>query len=138
MVTHSSILAWRTPWTEEPGGLQSTDCRECQHAGTGLSWHAPFPNTSQVSSFLGSSLLCMCVYVSCSVRSDSLRAHGLQPTSFLCPWNSPGKITGVGFHSLLQGIFPPQESNPGLLHCRQILYHLSHQGSPPPFYNTYQ
>ena len=33
-------------------------------------------------------------------------------------------------HSLLQGIFPIQESNPGLLHCRQILYHLSHQGSP--------
>ena len=37
---------------------------------------------------------------------------------------------GVGSHSLLQGIFPTQESNPGLLHCRQILYHLSHQGSP--------
>ena len=38
--------------------------------------------------------------------------------------------TGVGCHSLLQGIFPTQGSNPGLLHCRQILYHLSHQGSP--------
>ena len=34
-------------------------------------------------------------------------------------WNSPGKNTGVGSHSLLQGIFPTQESNPGLLHCRQ-------------------
>ena len=45
-------------------------------------------------------------------------------------WNSPGKNTGVGCHSLLQGIFPTQVSNPGLLHCRQILYHLSHQGSP--------
>ena len=41
----------------------------------------------------------------------------------LCPWNSPGKNTGVGSHSLLQG------SNPGLLHFRQILYHLSHQES---------
>ena len=44
--------------------------------------------------------------------------------------DSPGKNTGVGCHFLLQGIFPTQGSNPGLLHCRQILYHLSHQGSP--------
>ena len=48
----------------------------------------------------------------------------------LCPWNFPGKNTGVGTHSLLQGIFSTQESNSGLLYCRQILYHLSHQGSP--------
>ena len=46
------------------------------------------------------------------------------------PWNSPGERTGVGSHSLLQGIFPTQESNLCLLHCRQTLYHLSHQGSP--------
>ena len=44
--------------------------------------------------------------------------------------DSPGKNTGVGFHVLLQGIFPTQGSNLGLLHCRQILYHPSHQGSP--------
>ena len=44
--------------------------------------------------------------------------------------DSLGKNTGVGCHALFQGIFPPQGSNPGLLHCRQILYHLSHQGSP--------
>ena len=42
---------------------------------------------------------------------------------------SPGKNTGVGCHFLLQGIFPTQGSNPGLLHCRQTLYHLSYQGS---------
>ena len=59
-----------------------------------------------------------------------LRSHGLQPTRLPCPWNSPGKNTGVCSHSLLQGIFPTQGSNMGLLHCRQILYHLSHQGSP--------
>ena len=46
------------------------------------------------------------------------------------PWNSPGQNTGVGSHSLLHGIFPIQGSNPGLLHYRQILYQLSHQGSP--------
>ena len=49
---------------------------------------------------------------------------------FLCPWDSPGKHTAVGSHPLLQGIFPTQGLNLGLLHCRQILYHLSHQGSP--------
>ena len=46
------------------------------------------------------------------------------------PWNSPGQNTGVGSLSLLQGIFPTQGSNPGLPHCRRILYQLSHQGSP--------
>ena len=44
------------------------------------------------------------------------------------PWNSPGQNTGVGSLSLLQGIFPSQGLNPGLPHCRQILYQLSHQG----------
>ena len=42
-----------------------------------------------------------------------LRPHGLQPARFLCPWDSPGKNTGVGSHSLLQGIFLTQGSNPG-------------------------
>ena len=63
--------------------------------------------------------------VSHSVISDSLQPHGL-----LYPWNSPGKNTRVGSHPLLQGIFPTQGLNLGLLHCRQILHHLSHQGSP--------
>ena len=44
--------------------------------------------------------------------------------------DSPGVNTGVGCHSLLQGIYPTQGSNPGLPHCRQILYHLSHRRSP--------
>ena len=48
------------------------------------------------------------------------------------PWNSQGQNTGEGNCSLLQGIFPTQGSKPGLLHCRQILYQLSHQGSPKP------
>ena len=62
-----------------------------------------------------------------SVVSGSLRAHELSPTSLLCPWDSPGKNIWEGCHPLLQGIFPNQGSNPGLLHCRQTLYHLSHQ-----------
>ena len=40
--------------------------------------------------------------------------------------DSPGKNTGVGYHALLQGIFPTQGSNPGFPHCRRILYHLCH------------
>ena len=56
--------------------------------------------------------------------------HGMQPVRLLCLWNSPGKNTGVGSHSLLQGLFLARGSNLGLLHCRWILYHLSHQGSP--------
>ena len=59
------------------------------------------------------------------VMSDSLWPHGLY-----CPWNSLGQNTGVGNLSLLQGILPTQGLNPGLPHCRGILYHLSHQGSP--------
>ena len=55
---------------------------------------------------------------SCSVMSD------------FCPRNSSGQNTGVGSLSLLQKIFPTQELNQGLLHCRRILYQLSYQGSP--------
>ena len=61
---------------------------------------------------------------SCSVVSDSLQPHGLQPIRFLCPWDSPAKNTGVDCHFLLQGIFPTQGSNRGLRHCRQTLYPL--------------
>ena len=46
------------------------------------------------------------------------------------PWDFPGKNTGVGCHFLLQRTFPTQGLNLGLLHCRQMLYHLNHQGSP--------
>ena len=56
--------------------------------------------------------------------------YGLYPSRLLGPRDSPSKNTGVGCHFLLQGIFQTQGSNPGLPHCRQMLYHLSHQGSP--------
>ena len=58
--------------------------------------------------------------------SDSLQPYGIHR-----PWSSLGQnTTGVGHLPLLQGIFPAQGPNSGLLHCRQILYQLSHQGSP--------
>ena len=50
-------------------------------------------------------------------------------TRLLCPWDFPGKNTGVSSHFLLWEIFLTQGLNLGLLHCRQTLYHLSHQGS---------
>ena len=55
---------------------------------------------------------------------------GLQHIRLLRPWDFPGNSTGVGCHFLLQGIFPTQGLNAGLPHCRQMLYSLSHQGSP--------
>ena len=61
-------------------------------------------------------------------ENSSVVSDSLQP--LYSPRNSPGQNTGVGSCSLLQGIFPTQGSNPGLPHCRQILYQLSHQGSP--------
>ena len=76
------------------------------------------------------------VSVTPSTVLDSLAPHGLQLARLLCPWNSPGKNTGVGCNFILQGIFPTQGSNLDLLHCRQILYHLSHQGSPELVFNA--
>ena len=78
------------------------------------------PNSAQkpVLGLVAQSYLTLCDLVDCSLPGSSV--HG----------DSPGKNTGVGSHALLQGIFPTQGSNPGLLHCRWIRYCLSHQGSP--------
>ena len=64
-----------------------------------------------------------------SLMSETLGLDSLQPHRLYSLWNSPGQNTGVGRLSLLQGIFPTQGSNPGLPHCKKILYQLSHQGS---------
>ena len=64
----------------------------------------------------------------------------MQPTRLFCLWDSPGKNTGVGCPVLLQDILLTQRLNPHplcFLHCRQILYHLSHQGSPFYFIDVY-
>ena len=70
--------------------------------------------------------------------SDSLRPSGLKPTRHLCPWTFSSKNTGVGCHALLKGLFHTQQLNPGLLHCKYILYHLSHQGSPVSNFKSVQ
>ena len=96
---HSSTLAWRIPWTEEPGGL-------------------PSMGSHRVSRDLAAAWPTLCDPMDCILPGSSV--HG----------DSPGKNTGGGCHALLQGIFPIQGSNPGLPHCRWILYCLIHQGSP--------
>ena len=62
-------------------------------------------------------------------ESHPVMSNTLQPNGLYSPWNSPGQDNGVGSLPLLQGIFPTQGSNPGLPHCRWILYQLSHKGS---------
>ena len=79
-------------------------------------WRRPF--SSSVLRLVVQSCPTLCDPMNCSLPGSSVLG------------DSPGKNTGVGCHALLQGIFPTQGSNPGLLHCRQILYHLSHQGNP--------
>ena len=64
------------------------------------------------------------------VVSSSLRPQDCSPPGLLCNGDSSGKNAAVGCHALLQGIFPTQGWNPSLLHCRRILYCLSHQGNP--------
>ena len=86
---------------------------------------------SCIRTFPTISIVTVCVCVCYLVMSDSLQPHGLQSARLLCPWNSPSKNTGVGCCCCLWGIFYPQGLNPDLLHCRQILDHLNHQGGPP-------
>ena len=82
--------------------------------------------TSEIAGSYSSSVLCLvaqscltlCDPMDCSLPGSSV--HG----------DSPGKNAGLGCHAVLQGIFPLQGLNPGLLHCKQILFHLSHQESP--------
>ena len=81
--------------------------------------HLPDPGIEPVSSTLAGKFFT-------TELPWKLQAHRVR---FLYPWDSPGKNTGVSCHSLIQGIFPTQESNPGLPHWRWILYHLSHEGS---------
>ena len=71
----------------------------------------------------------VCAVLSHSVVLTLCNPMDSSPPGTSVHGGSPGKNTGVGCHALLQGIFPTQEWNPGLPHCRQILYHLSQQGS---------
>ena len=79
---------------------------------------------------LNSSLLEPLMFLESESESHSVMSDSLQSQRLYSPCNSPGQNTGVGSLSLLQGIFSTQESNWGLLNCRQILYQLIYQGCP--------
>ena len=100
------------------------DPRELQEEGGGHcgSFERPGPCTTPTP-------LAHCAMLSQSVMSDSCEPMDCSLPGSSVHGDSPGKNTGVGCHALLQGIFPTQGLNPGLLHWRQILYCLSHQGS---------
>ena len=98
-----------------------------------------FPALSSPSSlnpfWPGSVCMCVgdvyvCVRVHACMLGHSVMSNSLGFYRQYSLWNSPGQNTGVGSLSLLQGIFPTQGSNPDLPHYRQILYQLSHKGSP--------
>ena len=73
----------------------------------------------------------ICNICACSVTSNSLQPYELQPNRLFCPWDFPGKNSGVGGHLLLQRILLTQGLNSHVQHCRRILYLLSHQGIIP-------
>ena len=97
-------------------------------ARMGWIWANPLPklfeSEKKVKVSVTQSCLTLWDLMNCSPPGSSV--HGISREN-----------TGVGSHSLLQGIFPTQALNSGLLHCRRLLYHLSHQGSPPKFFGLW-
>ena len=93
-------------------------------------------NLFRISQFERNGFCCLFEHRACRVlvpsesESGSVVSDSLRPRGLYSPWCSPGQNTGVGGLSLLQVIFPTEGSNPGLPHCRRILYQLSHKGSP--------
>ena len=99
-------------------------------------WLFPsFGNFATLSKIISVDYIYLCCAVlSCSVVSTVFDPMECSPPGYSVHGDSPGRNTGVGCHALLQGIFPTQESNPHLLHYRQFVYHLSHQGSSDYIY----
>ena len=127
MAIHSRSIAWKIPWTEEPGRLQSTGLQRVGH-NWATSLHVSFIQFSNYPNSLSSLNFARSLTSSLVLSQFSMPLCDPIDSRLLCSWASPGKNTGAGCHALLPGIFPTQGSNPGLLHCRQILYRLSHQG----------
>jgi len=107
MATHSSVLAWRIPWTKEPGRLQSMGSQRAGHSWKWLTHtidsyytHQRHPPPQVVRLYSRYWLSCLiqfkarwklqcvlcCAVLSCSVMSNSLQLYGLLPTRLLCPW----------------------------------------------------
>ena len=192
MEAHSSTIAWKMPWTEEPGRLQSMGSQRVRHdwatplsfflptcafqfkgvfanfklsgwwtelAGRTSGWWTELTSRKAILSSWEETEWNLNVFPKviylhpASSASESLKVKSESELTQLCstlcdsmdyslPGSSvhgifPGKKTGVGCHFLLQEIFQTQGLNPGLLHCRQTLYHLSHEGSQKAYYYYY-
>ena len=122
------VSEWMNKWTNK----QTDKISESQGISVAVegTLDLELRSLSSVSCLATCAVLCLvaqwcptlCEPMNCSTPDSSV--HG----------DSPGKNTGVGCYVLLQRIFPTQRLNPGFLHCRWILYHLSHQGSPSTYY----
>ena len=112
------MFAWLCPPAAMHSAKQYLSAFKITCAETGFVHFIGFMFWNPVLCLVPQSCLALCDPMDCSLPGSSV--HG----------GSPGKNPGMGCHALLQGIFPIQGSNPGLLQCRQILYHLSYQESP--------
>ena len=108
----------------EPSGLESMGLDMTEQLTQGRSGLTGIKRTTALRG------LCPLISLQAKVKVSQLCPTFCDPHGLYSPWNSPGQNMGVGSLSLLQGIFPTQGSNSGLPHCRQILYLLSHWGSP--------
>ena len=115
----------KTPSKIRVLGAKAGYCAYTLHRALPRGWtdqlsHSPGPTPGPIPALclVAQSCPTLCNPMDCSPAGSSVLG------------DSPSRNTGVGCHALLQGIFPIQGSNPGLPHWRQILYHLSHQGSP--------
>ena len=147
--THSSILAWRIPWTVQSMGSQrvghdsvsevnwtKNNVAHCVDMESMLLWCKTKLSTQkkQIKGYMYATFMDLepkwSGISNSPTESSSVMSASLLPHWLYCPWNSLDQNTEVGNFPLLQGIFLTQWSNPGLLHCRQILYQLSHKRSP--------
>ena len=113
-------IPWRRKWQPTPVSLPGKF-----HGQRSPMGYSPWGRRVSDTTVHTSSRIVKSETESPSVMSDSLRPHGIYS-----PWNSPDQNTGAGSLSFLQGIFPTNRLNPGLPHCRRILYQLSHKRSP--------
>ena len=119
--SHFSCLSWSDKVKVKSCSVASDSL---QPLGLYSPWNSPGQNTGVDSLFPSPGYL---PNPGIEPRSPALHVDSIPAE----PEGKP-KITGVGSLSLLQGIFPTQESNQGLLHCRWILYQLSYEGSGSP------
>ena len=113
-------IPWRRKWQPTPVSLPGKF-----HGQRSPMGYSPWGRRVSYTTVHTSSSIVKSETESHSVMFDSLRPHGIYS-----PWNSPDQNTGAGSLSFLQGIFPTNRLNPGLPHCRRILYQLSHKRSP--------